>query len=162
MKLIEEETAKRVEEAIRKRVEESLKSEEVQVEIERRLEEGRKRLNDEVAAQLEKEKEAALIEAKQKEVFVLNHFILQLILFCCDKHMNIAMGCLLICLTFSTEQDQDKCHFRVWFNILILLIFCQNRQFVFTLFDFHLTTKRKGASFSQTIMYFFFQLLVLQ
>lgn len=83
MKLIEEETAKRVEEAIRKRVEESLKSEEVQVEIERRLEEGRKRLNDEVAAQLEKEKEAAIIEAKQKEVFVSNHFILQFIFFCC-------------------------------------------------------------------------------
>ncbi|RYR35552.1 hypothetical protein Ahy_A10g050697 isoform B [Arachis hypogaea] len=67
LKLIEEETAKRVEEAIRKRVEESLNSEEVQVEIQRRLEEGRKRLNVEVTAQLEKEKEAAVIEAKRKE-----------------------------------------------------------------------------------------------
>ncbi|KAL4275216.1 hypothetical protein AHAS_Ahas20G0085000 [Arachis hypogaea] len=67
LKLIEEETAKRVEEAIHKRVEESLNSEEVQVEIQRRLEEGRKRLNVEVTAQLEKEKEAAVIEAKRKE-----------------------------------------------------------------------------------------------
>jgi len=80
LKLIEEETAKRVEEAIRRRVEESLNSGEVQVEIQRRLEEGRKRLNDEVAAQLEKEKEAAIIEAKVKEV-CSNHFILQFIFF---------------------------------------------------------------------------------
>lgn len=72
MKLIEEETAKRVEEAIHKRVEESLDSDEVRVEIQRRLEEGRKRLIDEVAAQLEKEKEAALIDAKQKEVTFSN------------------------------------------------------------------------------------------
>lgn len=76
LKLIEEETAKRVEEAIHKRVEESLKSEEIQVEIQRRLEEGRKRLNDEVAAQLEKEKEAALIEARQKEVYNSSRSIL--------------------------------------------------------------------------------------
>jgi arginine/glutamate-rich protein 1 len=76
LKLIEEETAKRVEEAIRKRVEESLDSEEVRVEIQRRLEEGRKKLNDEVAAQLEKEKEAALIEARQKEVYISNCTIL--------------------------------------------------------------------------------------
>lgn len=67
MKLLEEETAWRVEEAILKKVEESLNSEEVKLEIQSRLEEGRKRLVDEVAAQLEKEKEAALIEARQKE-----------------------------------------------------------------------------------------------
>ena len=68
MKLIEEETAKRVEEAIQKKVEESLNSEEIKQEIQKRLEDGRRRLNAEVAAQLEKEKEAALLEARQKEV----------------------------------------------------------------------------------------------
>lgn len=68
MKIIEEESAKWIEEAIRKRVDESLNSEEVRVEIERRFEEGRKKLIDEVAAQFEKEKEAARIEARQKEV----------------------------------------------------------------------------------------------
>lgn len=68
MKLLEEETARRVEEAIRKRVEESLNSEEVKQEIQRRIEEGRKKLFDEVAVQLEKEKEAALAEARQKAV----------------------------------------------------------------------------------------------
>lgn len=68
-KLLEEETAKRVEEAIRRKVEESLFSKEIKLEIQRRLEEGRKRLHDEVAAQLEKEKEAAIIEARQKEVY---------------------------------------------------------------------------------------------
>ncbi|KAF3958733.1 hypothetical protein CMV_016389 [Castanea mollissima] len=68
-KLLEEETAKRVEEAIRRKVEESLFSKEIKLEIPRRLEEGRKRLHDEVAAQLEKEKEAAIIEARQKEIY---------------------------------------------------------------------------------------------
>jgi len=68
LKLIEEETAKRVEEAIQKKVEESLSSAEIQLEVQRRLEEGRRRLHDEVAAQLEKEKEIGLIQARQKEV----------------------------------------------------------------------------------------------
>lgn len=72
-KLVEEETMKRVEEAIRRKVEESLNSEEIKLEIQRWLEEGRKRLHDEVAAQLEKEKEAAVIEARQKEVYTLDH-----------------------------------------------------------------------------------------
>ncbi|TYH22967.1 hypothetical protein ES288_A04G172200v1 [Gossypium darwinii] len=67
LKLIEEETAKRVEEAILEKVEERLNSEEIKQEIQKRLEEGRRRLNDEVAIQLEKEKEAALLEARQKE-----------------------------------------------------------------------------------------------
>lgn len=67
LKLIEEETAKRVEEAILKKVEERLNSDEIKQEIQKRLEEGRRRLNDEVAIQLEKEKEAALLEARQKE-----------------------------------------------------------------------------------------------
>ncbi|KAK8304187.1 hypothetical protein V6Z11_D04G203200 [Gossypium hirsutum] len=69
-KLIEEETAKRVEEAILKKVEERLNSDEIKQEIQKRLEEGRRRLNDEVAIQLEKEKEAALLEARQKETHV--------------------------------------------------------------------------------------------
>ena len=69
---MEEETAKRLEEAIRKNVEERLNSEEVRLEIERQIEEGRKTLFDDVAAQLEKEKEAALMEARQKEVSILN------------------------------------------------------------------------------------------
>jgi arginine/glutamate-rich protein 1 len=68
LKLIEEETSKRVEEAIRMKVEDSLNSEEIKVEIQLRMEEGRKKLFVEVAAQLEKEKEAAIIEARQKEV----------------------------------------------------------------------------------------------
>ncbi|CAL5438844.1 unnamed protein product [Camellia sinensis] len=67
LNLIEEETTKRVEEAIRNKVKESLNSEEIKLEVQRRLEEGRKKLIDVVAAQLEKEKEVALIGAKQKE-----------------------------------------------------------------------------------------------
>lgn len=65
--MLEEETAKRIEEAIRKNVEEKLNSEEVKLEIERRIEEGQKKLFDDVAAQLRKEKETALMEARQKE-----------------------------------------------------------------------------------------------
>lgn len=72
LKLLEEETARRVEIAIQKKVEESLDSEVIKLELKRLLEEGRKKLLDEVAAQLEKEKEAALIEARQKEVSILD------------------------------------------------------------------------------------------
>jgi arginine/glutamate-rich protein 1 len=72
LKLIDEETTKRVEEAIRREVEVSMHSEEIKLEVQRRLEEGRKRLHDEVAAQLEKEKESAIIEARQKEVYILD------------------------------------------------------------------------------------------
>lgn len=68
LKLLEEETSKRVEVAIRTKVEESLNSVEIKVEIQRQLEEGRKKLLTEVAALLEKEKEAALVEARNKEV----------------------------------------------------------------------------------------------
>ncbi|OWM69426.1 hypothetical protein CDL15_Pgr013887 [Punica granatum] len=67
LKLLEEETAQRLEEAIRKNVEERLKSEEVNTEIARRIEEGRAKLLADVAAQLEKEKGAALMEARRKE-----------------------------------------------------------------------------------------------
>lgn len=59
---------KRVEETIRRKVEESLQSEKIKLKILTLLEEGRKRLIEEVAAQLEKEKEASLTEAKEKEV----------------------------------------------------------------------------------------------
>ncbi|KAG5529013.1 hypothetical protein RHGRI_029621 [Rhododendron griersonianum] len=67
LRLLEEETARRLEEAIRKKVEERLNSEEVKLEIEKRIEESRKKVFDDVDAQLKKEKEAALIEARQKE-----------------------------------------------------------------------------------------------
>lgn len=70
LKLVEEETARRVEEAIQKIVKESLDSEEIRFEIQRRLEEGRRRLVEEVAIQLEKEKEAAIIASRQKEVSI--------------------------------------------------------------------------------------------
>ena len=42
--------------------------EEIKHEIQRRIEEGRKRIHEEVAILIEKEKEAALNEAKQKAV----------------------------------------------------------------------------------------------
>jgi arginine/glutamate-rich protein 1 len=61
-----------VEEAIRKRVEESLNSEEIKLEIQRRIEEGRKKMLEDVAIQLDKEKDVALIEARQKEVVSFN------------------------------------------------------------------------------------------
>lgn len=59
-----------MEEAIRKKVEESLNSEEIKLEKQRRLEEGRRKLIDLVAAQLEKEKESAVIEARQREASI--------------------------------------------------------------------------------------------
>ena len=75
-KLLKEETEKRVEEAIRKEVEEGLNSGDVKQEINRKLEEGRRRLAEEVTAQLEKEKEAALVEARRKEVLILIDLLL--------------------------------------------------------------------------------------
>lgn len=68
LNILEEETARRVEEAIRKNVEESLNSEEFKSEIQRLLDEGRRRLVDDVAAQLASEKEDALGQARRKEV----------------------------------------------------------------------------------------------
>lgn len=70
MKKLEEDAAMRMEEAIRKNVEERLNSEETKLEIQRRIEEGRKKLFDDVDRQLEKEKEAALTAARHKEVSV--------------------------------------------------------------------------------------------
>ena len=71
LKLLEEETARRLEEAIRKNVEEKLNTEEVKLEIEKRVAEGVKKLFDDVEAQLENEKEDALTEARRKEVSIL-------------------------------------------------------------------------------------------
>lgn len=97
LKLIEEETAKRVEDAIKRKVDESLNTEEIKLEIRRRLEEGRKKLVNEVAAQLEKEKESALIESKQKEA---SYFCLII----CFPHVLVffailAVTCLLPWIT---------------------------------------------------------------
>ena len=66
--MIEEETVRRVEEAIRERVEAELKSDAVKAQITAMIEEGRKRLEGEVQAQLEAEKQALLEEARRKEV----------------------------------------------------------------------------------------------
>lgn len=105
LKLLEEETAKRLEEAIRKNVEEKLKSEDTKNEIERRVEEGRKKQFDDVAAQLEKEKEAALNEARQKEVSILNLataadlfiiFSMAICVFVWIKVEKEMFGCLLL------------------------------------------------------------------
>ena len=51
--------------------EEKLNTEEVKLEIEKRVAEGVKKLFDDVEAQLEKEKEDALTEARRKEVSIL-------------------------------------------------------------------------------------------
>lgn len=67
-KIIQEETAKRVEEAVRKKVHEALHSEELKKEIEMKIQEGRKKIFDDIASQLETEKGAALAEARRKEV----------------------------------------------------------------------------------------------
>ena len=56
---------------IRVKVEEKLGSDEVKQEIERRVEEGHKKLFEDVEAQLEREKQAALTEARQKEVIIM-------------------------------------------------------------------------------------------
>ena len=53
-------------------MEERLNSEEIRLEIDRRIEEGRKKMLDEVAVLLEKEKESTLSQAKQKEVISLS------------------------------------------------------------------------------------------
>lgn len=87
LKQLEEETARRLEEAIRKNVEERLASDEVKLEIERRIEEGRKKLFEDVKAQLDMEKEAALVEARRKEVSSLASG-LNFISFHLGCHMN--------------------------------------------------------------------------
>lgn len=59
-----------MEEEIQKTVEQKLASEEVKLEIQRRIEEGKMKLFEDVEAQLKEEKEAALMEARQKEVCI--------------------------------------------------------------------------------------------
>lgn len=61
-KLLEEQTANRVHEAIRKKVHELRK------EVELKIQEGRHKFFYDIAAQLEREKEYALAEARRKEV----------------------------------------------------------------------------------------------
>lgn len=68
LKRLEEETARRIEEAVRKNVEERMKTEEVKEEIERRTKEAYEKMFLDVEIQLKKEKEAALNEARRKEV----------------------------------------------------------------------------------------------
>ena len=94
LKQLEEETAKRLEEEIRSRVEEKLGSEEVRLEIERQIEEARKKLFEDVEAQLQREKEAALAEARAKEVspwdanpilsFIHSYVVPTIIPLCCS------------------------------------------------------------------------------
>lgn len=45
-----------------------MNSEEIKHEIQRRIDEGRKRIHEEVVAQIEKEKVSALVEAQQRAV----------------------------------------------------------------------------------------------
>jgi arginine/glutamate-rich protein 1 len=71
LKLLEEETARRIEEAIQKSVEEALKSAEVKLEIQIYLEDGRKKMLQDVAVQLKKEKQENLSQAKLKEVSLM-------------------------------------------------------------------------------------------
>ena len=56
-----------MEEAIQKKVADSLDSQEIKLEIQMLLDEGRKKLTEEVAAELEREKQTAQIEAQRKE-----------------------------------------------------------------------------------------------
>lgn len=60
-----------MEEAIHKIVSESLDSGSIKLEIQRQLEEGRKKLHEEVAAELEREKQFSLVVAQRKEVCIL-------------------------------------------------------------------------------------------
>ena len=84
-----------MEELIQKNVEERLNSEETKLEIQRRIEEGRKKLFDDVDVQLEKEKEAALTAARQKEVSIL--FPILFVTFCGYNSSK----CTLIVITYQ-------------------------------------------------------------
>ena len=74
LKLIEEEASKRIELAIEKLVQEALDSEELRKEVERRLQEGRKKVSEDVLAQMEKEREEAALESQRKEVSYTNNY----------------------------------------------------------------------------------------
>ncbi|CAM6093839.1 unnamed protein product [Calypogeia fissa] len=67
LKLIEEETARRVEGAIRAMVQEALVSDDLKREVELKVEEGRKKILEDIANQLQQEKQAALAAARKKE-----------------------------------------------------------------------------------------------
>lgn len=152
LKLIEEETARRVEEAIRKKVEESLNSEEIKMEIQRRLEEGRKRLLDEVESQLEKEKEAALTEARRKEVFTsdkkppANDYPSLLLCFHhqCVKHIN---QCYHDELTFKLLEGQETCHKTLVKSLFSFTLVLQITGPPVTLWQNNPSFKRKQNSF---------------
>ena len=75
-----------MEEAIQRNVEERLNSNEVKLDIERRVVDGRKKLFDDVTTQLKKEKEAALAEARLKQVSIFNSPYLFLQLKCSSNH----------------------------------------------------------------------------
>ena len=75
LKLIEEESSKRIELAIEKLVQEALDSEELRKEVERRLQEGRKKVSEDVLTQMEKEREEAALESQRKEVSYTNSYI---------------------------------------------------------------------------------------
>lgn len=64
VRLLEEETTKRVEQAIRKKVEQSLSCDKIKHEIQRPIEEGQTRIHEEVEVQIEKEKGATLNDVK--------------------------------------------------------------------------------------------------
>lgn len=91
-----------MEEAIRKEVEQSLNSNDLKLEIDKKLEEGRRWLNEEVTAQLEKEKEAALVEARQKEV---------LLIFTGTTGQQFGS---------STDRCLRNVHLWVWFGLVIV------------------------------------------
>ena len=91
-KLLEEELARRVEEAIRKNVEERLNSDEVKLDIKRRIEEGIRKLFDEVDAQLQREKEAALYEARQKAVSLMRPLCFLLLIIVHNNTMRFSFN----------------------------------------------------------------------
>lgn len=64
---MEEETARRVEEAIRRRVDAALNLEEVKHQIAKKIEEGKKKMFEDITNQLELEKQEALDDARKKE-----------------------------------------------------------------------------------------------
>ncbi|KAL6994974.1 hypothetical protein U1Q18_005109, partial [Sarracenia purpurea var. burkii] len=68
LKLEEEETAKRVEEAIQKKVEDSLNYEEMKLEEQMRLAEGRRKLLDEEQARKKKEELAKMLKGNRRKM----------------------------------------------------------------------------------------------
>jgi arginine/glutamate-rich protein 1 len=71
-RILDEESTKRLEEEICKKVEESLNTDEVKLEMQSRIEEGRQNLIDGVTLQLQKEKEDKIQEGQQRYLKKLN------------------------------------------------------------------------------------------